>query len=111
MSENRKIDKIQKLGEKGNTRKIIPYTQSSSAQERAAAAVALGNAKDDDAYNALIAMLRDSDVNVRISTVTALGQAGRKDTAEHIRHVSNSEGNEALREACLKAVAALLAAT
>ena len=102
-----KMEKIIKLGQQGNVKKLSKYVQSASAEERAAAATALGHSKGDEAYNALISLLRDPDITVRSSAVQALVQAGRKEAVEHIRHTANSATDAGFKEVCQKAMAAL----
>lgn len=107
MADTKRMDKIAKLGEKGNVKKLMAYAQGEDAQERAAAATALGAGKSDEAYHALIALLRDRDEAVLVSAVGALAQAGRKDAVEHIRRAIGGDASESLRAACQAAIAAL----
>lgn len=107
MAEKKRGDKTAKIAGTGNIKKLISYAGSSVAAERAAAAGALGGMKSDDAYNALISLLRDQDTQVRISAVGALAQAGRRDAVEHIRHVQTSTTDAALLAACADAIATL----
>ena len=101
------LEKIEKLGQKGNSKKILPYASSKKADERAAAAAALGNTSTDEAFNALINMLHDSDTTVRINATGALKKMGRAAAVEHLRHTANNATDEALKAACTDAAASL----
>jgi HEAT repeat protein len=101
------LEKIEKLGQKGKGVKALPYATSRKAEERAAAATALGSATDDDSYNALIILLRDPDMKVCISAAGALKNMGRKAATEHLRHIADNSTDETFKAACYDAVASL----
>lgn len=105
MSE-KNIQKIQQLGDKGKVKKLLSYAGSKDEVERAAAAQALGASKEDDAFNALVSLLRDPSEQVQIAAVRSLGQSGRSVAVEHVRHLMNG-GNPALAAACSEAIAML----
>lgn len=102
-----KLEKIAKLGEKGKASKLISYAGSKDAQERAAAATALGQCDSDEAYNTLITMLRDPDDTVCISAIKGLKTMGRKTAAEHIRHVYQTRNNPEIVKAGTEALGTL----
>lgn len=102
-----KLEKIAKLGEKGKANKLISYAGSRDAQERAAAATALGHCNTDEAYNTLITMLRDPDDTVCVSAINGLKAMGRKTAAEHVRHVYQSRSNPEIVKAGTEALGVL----
>lgn len=107
MANDRKIDKIEKLGKKGKAKKLLPYAESGEADLRAAAASALGEAGGEDAYHNLISMLRDDDDNVRICAVKSLKKLGKESAVEHIRHSCSRSENPIYQDVCRDALASL----
>lgn len=104
---DKNLSKIQQLGEKGKIKKLLSYAGSKDADERAAAATALGKNQNDDSYNALVSMLRDPDPSVQIASVRALGELGRPTGQEHIRHVLANTQDPALIAACTESMGRL----
>jgi HEAT repeat protein len=103
------VEKIAKLGEAKKVSKILHYAKSQKAEERAAAADALGCcAKDEAACNALVPMLRDSDRAVCIRAANALHKLNNKKAIEHLRNVAVNTTDADLAEACTKAAASLV---
>ena len=101
------LEKIRKLGEKGKAKKILPYASSKKAEERAAAAAALGCASDDDTCNALIGLLRDPVLAVRVNAAGALKKTGKASVIEHLRQAGKNATDEAFKAACNDAAASL----
>jgi len=103
-------EKIMKLGEKKNFKKIMAYANSKKPEERAAAAEALGGApaNDDAACNELISLLRDSDSSVCIKAAQSLKKVNNKKAIEHLRHVISNTTDAALKEAGTDALASLV---
>ena len=101
------IEKIKELGNKGKTKKILPYTSSKNPEERAAAAEALGNTSTDETLHTLINMLHDSDVSVGINAATALGKVGFPAAIEHLRHAANNSADDKFKSACTASAASL----
>ena len=101
------VEKIKKLGEKKNVKKLVSYASSKKTEERAAAAEALGNASDDAACNALIALLRDVDTSVGVKAAQSLKKTNNKRAVEHLRHVALNTNDAALKAACTDAVVSL----
>lgn len=106
MSEKR-MEKIQKLGEKKKAGKLAGYATSKDVDERRAAATALGNINEDDAYNTLVGMLRDPDTCVQGAAMTALATMGRPSAAEHIRHTMAGKNDAELSKVGTAALAKL----
>jgi HEAT repeat protein len=101
------LEKIEKLGQKGKTGKILRYASSKKAEERAAAAAALGNAANDEAFNALLNLLHDSDAAVCISAAEGLKKMGRAAAVEHLRHAAAASDDEAVKAAFQDAAASI----
>jgi len=108
MFSGNNLEKIHNLGEKKKASKILPYATSKKADERAAAATALGNTSNDDSCNALIRLLRDSDISVCINAAVALKKMGRAMAIEHLRQAAKNSNNETFKAACHDAVASLV---
>jgi HEAT repeat protein len=101
------LEKILKFAQSGKGVKALPFASSKKADERAAAATALGFTTDDDSYNTLVNLLRDPDSTVCINAAGALDKLGRKPAAEHLRHTANHTSDEAVKAACNAAAASL----
>jgi len=107
MANEKAVEKILKLGQKGKTKKLISYASSKKQDERAAAAEALGYTTGDDPYNALIILLRDPVAAVGIKAAGSLKKMGKQTAVEHLRHVSLHTSDESLKAACNEAAASL----
>ena len=108
MLGGKNLEKIQRLGQKRNAKKILPFVNSKKADERAAAAKALGYASDDDSCNALITLLRDPEMSVRINAAGALKIMRRGLAVEHLRQAGRNSTDEAFKAACSDAVASIV---
>ena len=104
MADQKRIDKIKRYGEKGKVKKLLPYTTSEDSALRAAAAAALGDVTGDDAFNALISMIRDNDIAVRIEVVKALRHTERASAMEFIRRANEGVSNAELTKVCAEAL-------
>ena len=107
MADQTRLDKIKRYGEKGKVKKLLPYTTSEDGALRAAAATALGSVPGDDAFNALVSMIRDHDMAVRIEVVKALKHTERASAMEFIRRASEGANNAELTKVCSEAVSFL----
>lgn len=101
--------KIESYAEHHNLKKLLPLVSDKDAAVRAQAAAALGKFQEDDAYNQLIGLLRDPDVQVQIAAVKALEKQCYPQAADHIGHLMNTTGNEELKKICANAHAAIIA--
>ncbi len=100
-------EKIMQLAEKGKVKKVLSYANSKDAQERAAAAVALGKFPGDDAFNRLIFLLNDAESAVRVSAAKGLGALGMEKGKEFLRHAISKSDDEAFKEAARHAMGAI----
>lgn len=78
---------INTLVEKGKWPKVEKAVRSSDAATRAEAAKALSASKADEAYNLLIDLLKDSDSNVQLEAIRALGAVGSTRAADQLQWV------------------------
>jgi HEAT repeat protein len=110
MSSNKSIEKIHKLEQKAKAKKILPYTKNKNAEIRAAAALALGCAEqnDSDVRNQLLVLLRDPEVSVCIGAIGGLKKMGCDSVIDHLRHVAKNTDDENVKTACNEAVATIL---
>ena len=74
--------KIESYAEHHNLKKLLPLVADKDAAVRAQAAQALGGFQEDDAYNQLIGLLRDPDLQVQIAAVKALQEGELSDIVE-----------------------------
>ena len=97
-------DKIMQLAEKGKMKKVLSYANSKDAQERGAAARALGKFPGDDAFNKLVFLLEDPDMSVRIAATEGLGAIGMEKGKEFLRHAISKSDNAQFTEAAKHAM-------
>ena len=109
MSTEKKIAKIAVLGEKKKTKERCKLALDKDADVRAAVATALGPIKQDEAFNTLVDLVRNGDINVRKAAVAALGVNGRKAGAEHIRNIMTQDANASIVPLCQEAIAKIIA--
>ncbi|NLD88463.1 MAG: HEAT repeat domain-containing protein [Clostridiales bacterium] len=108
-SVERKITKIAALGTKKKTAKILKFVVAKEPELRSAAAKALANIRQDEAFNALVDLVRDDDLSVRREAIVALGIMGRKAGAEHIRSAMSRPENVKLIAECQSSISEILA--
>ncbi len=109
MGNEKKIAKIQTLGEKGKVKKLVRLSTSKDPEIRAAAACALGPIHEDEAFNAIVDLVRDPELSVRRAAVIALGENGRKAGGEHVRNIMPLPGNASIEAECREAIAKIIA--
>ena len=108
MENEKTIEKIQKLEQKGKVKKILPYAESKKTGIREAAALALGCAYDDDAFNKLKTMLRDPEPSVCICAAGGLKKLGNESAIDHLRYASKNTTDENIKAACNEAAGAIV---
>ena len=109
MGNERKIAKIAAWGEKKKWKKLVKFVPHKDPEIRAAVATALGPIKTDEAYNAIVDLIRNDDINVRKAAICALGVNGRKAGAEHIKNIMTLTINESLIPLCQENIAKIIA--
>ncbi len=109
LSTEKKVAKIAVLGEKKKVKKLCKLALAKEPEVRAAVATALGPIKQDEAFNTLVDLVRNGDINVRKAAVMALGVNGRKAGAEHIRNIMTQEANASIVPVCQEAIAQIIA--
>ena len=96
-----KVGKIEGLANKGKASKLVKYAFSKDVSERIAAVTGMGKCTiTEDAYNALLDALRDTDIDVRIGAVKSLQAQNQRNAVEHIRHAYNDQSDPRLIAAC-----------
>ena len=88
------LKKIEKLAQKKNTEKLIEFVHNKHPETRLAAIDALGQCKNEAAYNALVALVHDSDAAVRTHTILALKNLGDPKARVHIEHQKTLEKDD-----------------
>lgn len=107
MMSQEKVNKLVKQAQKNKIGRINNYATNKDEAKRIAAAYALGFADSDDAFNALISLVRDPSVEVRITAVNSLARMGKPLAKEHVRHAYQDMQDERLTQACTSALATL----
>lgn len=102
MGIERKLAKIEALGEKKDWKKLVKkFGDAKDAALRIACADALAKIPVDEAYNKLTTdLMHDSDINVVKAAIRALGDMGRKSGAEHVRHTMEHATDAELIQEC-----------
>ena len=108
MGNEKKLAKIQTLGEKGKYKKLAKMSTSKDPEIRTACALALGGIKEDESFNAVVDLVRDPELSVRRAAVLALGELGRKGGGEHIRNIMPLPGNESIEKECREAITKII---
>ena len=109
MGNEKKLAKIAVFGEKKKWKKLQKLALHKDPEIRAAVATALGPIRVDEAYNTLVDLVRNGDINVRKAAVMALGVNGRKAGAEHIRNIMTQDANASIVPICQEAIAQIIA--
>lgn len=109
MGIEKKVAKIAVWGEKKKWKKLVKLIPHKDPAIRAAVATALGPIKCDEAYNGIVDLIRNDDINVRKAAICALGVNGRKAGAEHIRNIMTLPINESLIPLCQENIAKIIA--
>lgn len=102
-----KIEKVEKLVEKGKTDKLAAMAQDKDKEVRLAAIEGLGKIPlTEDSQNILIRMIEDPDPEIRKAIVTSLGLSGDSYVETHLRLLLSQEKDvdvvAAIREALAK---------
>ena len=103
------LAKIQTLGDKGKYKKLCKLSTRKNPDIRAAATAALGTQREDEAFNALVDLVRDPVLEVRKAAVIALGEFGRKAGGEHIRNIMPLPANQSIEKECREAISKIIA--
>ena len=100
-----KEKKLEKMVEKKNAAGIIKLINDKDAAIALKAVASLGKVPGDDAYNALISLIRSPKAEIRAAAVTALAERGSPKAKAHIDHMLTGEKDAAVI-AALKAAQA-----
>lgn len=93
-----KINKIEKLVQKGKEGELLKYLRDKDKAVRLAAIDGMGKIGADDSFNALIIVLSENDEDIRLAAVKALGELKNKHADTHLRHLLETESNDKVIE-------------
>ncbi len=102
-----KIAAIAKAAEKKDTRTLLDYAVSKDKSIRLKAVEALGGIGGESAFNLLVPMLRNNDVECRTAAAEALGRAGDTRALAFIYDRLEREKVDSVREVLLDSMAKL----
>ncbi len=95
MSADKNIAKIEKYTKKRKPEKIIGFLKNKDKTTRLAAIRALRNFEDnDDAYNNLITILDNPDIDERIAAAESLSSSKRDSACTYLNHLIGKETNK-----------------
>ncbi|NLM62552.1 MAG: HEAT repeat domain-containing protein [Clostridiales bacterium] len=101
-----KIEKIEKLAQKGKFEKLISIAEGKDIEMAKAAISALGTIRKDESFNFLVVALRNPNKEIRLAAIEAMGNIGMDRGRTHLRHLADTETDEdivaAAREAANK---------
>lgn len=100
-------EKMMALAQKGKAEKVASFAKNKSPEVRADCATALGICQNDVAYNQLVLLLMDSDLQVKTAAAKALGEMGLGKAREQLRHAAGAESDEKFQEIVKEAIAKL----
>lgn len=109
MDNQRTIEKIQKLTEKGKSDKVIKFLDNDSSEVVIAALNALSQIKDEDSVNSIAHMIDAEDASVRAEAAKALGSIGTEYAKTYLMHRMSSEKDETVLAAIKDALHAIAA--
>lgn len=102
MSEERDLEKIQKLLAKGKTEKIGKYLNDKNIEVVKAAIAALGESKDEASTNLLSKLIDHQDPEIKKVAIVAFGKSGSEYSRTLIRHLVATEKDEQVKEVAMK---------
>lgn len=94
-----KIDKVNKLVEKGKTEKIVALVHDKDKEVRLAAIEGLRSVPEtEDSVNALVAMINDTDTEIRREVIISLGYTQDSYVETQLRHRLTAENDDSIKE-------------
>lgn len=85
------ITKVEKLIEKKNDTELAKLVESKDEKVRLAAIMGLGKVRGEASYNALVALLRNTEAVIRAAAVKAIAEYGDSKLRAHLEHLIKSE--------------------
>ncbi len=101
------VEHVEKLAAKKNVEKLTKLVSNKNPAVRLAAIDGLGVCGTDDAYNALISLIRVEDADARAHAVRALGKAGKPSARAHLEHQMKTEKDPGVNKAISEALSVL----
>lgn len=103
-----KLDKIQKLIEKGKEAPLIKLASDKDKEIRLAAIAAMGKVGKDESFNAMVPeMLIEDDPDIRAAAALALGEMKNAHASAHLRYYLEREKDEKVVAALKTAISNL----
>lgn len=102
-----KLDKVNKLIEKGNEKGLLKLAGDKDKEVKLAAIGGLGKVGKDDSFNVMITFLIDPDADIRAAAAAALGTMGNNHANAHLRYHLNNEKDPKVIEAMKVAISSL----
>ena len=100
-----KMDKIEKLAQKGQEEKLVEFLKDKKEDVRLAAIDALGKCTGDVAFNALVPLVHNEDPAVRIRTAAALSNMKQPRARTFLEHQREIEKDASVLKAIEEALA------
>lgn len=98
------VNKIEKWAKKNNAGKLLKALNSEEKDIRLALARALGTFVSEDSVNGLVALLRDTDPEIRSAAAESLGKVGNSRSVEFVRYLVNNDSDENVRRIASEAL-------
>ena len=99
--------KIARLVKRGRWTKLQKMLKKGDSDTRAAITAALGTAKEDDAFNILVLLIKDNDEKVQLQAVKSMGDLGVDRAKVHLQDLGSKlpEEKTELIDAIKKSIA------
>ncbi|MCD8131856.1 MAG: HEAT repeat domain-containing protein [Lachnospiraceae bacterium] len=95
-----KIDKVNKLVEKGKTDKLLALVYDKDKEVRLAAIKGLRSVPEtEDSVNTLVAMINDTDTEIRKEVIISLGYTQDSYVETQLRHRLVAENDDSVKAA------------
>lgn len=107
MDNKRTIEKIEKLGVKRKSAKIIQYLKTDDVEVLSAAMKALGNIKDEDSVNTVASLIDNENPEIRKAAAECLGNIGSEYCKTYLQHRAANEKDESVKSAISTALHAI----
>ncbi len=104
MSEEKIIEKIQKLTEKRKTEKVEQYLHDKDVEVVKAAIAGLGIIRDEKAFNLLSKLIDHENPEIRKAAIVAFANAGTEQARSFLQLLLSKEKDEGVKEVASKAL-------
>lgn len=104
MSEEKVVEKIQKLTEKKKTEKIEKFLQDKDVEVVKAAIAGLGIIQDEKAFNLLSKLIDHENPEIRKASIVAFANSGTEHARTFLRLLLSKDTDEGVKEVASKAL-------